>query len=204
MAVIVVDNHTILIRDGRSTIYIMEANKTLMGALKYANSTNEEILLDGFMIDVDQMVFEERVRMNCFYCGRYGQNWRCPPNLPLIDYRKMFSEFKRGAMVYVKVPLEQQDYDDVRKRSSNTLHLGLLQMEKYLWEHNYSTYLSFIAGACKLCKNGCGEKQCNNPYMSRSPLEAVGVNVVETARKYNFIIHFPPVKYMIRCGLLVW
>lgn len=182
----------------------MKDEEILVNALQYANSTNEEILLEGFMIDTADLVFEERVKMNCFYCGRYGRNWRCPPHVPQLDYKKMFCEFQKGAMIYVKVPFCQSNYDDVRNISSNRLHLGLLHMEKYLWEHNYSTYLSFIAGACKLCRNGCGEKQCSNPYMSRTPLEAVGVNVVQTAKKYDFAIRFPPAEYMIRCGLLVW
>ena len=40
-----------------------------------------------------EAVFEELVKMNCFYCGKYGRNWKCPPNIPDIDYPKMFSEF---------------------------------------------------------------------------------------------------------------
>ena len=51
---------------------------------------------EGVFIDPAELVFEENVRMNCFYCGRYNNNWRCPPNLPDIDYRKMVREYEHG------------------------------------------------------------------------------------------------------------
>ncbi|MBD5537233.1 MAG: DUF2284 domain-containing protein [Lachnospiraceae bacterium] len=181
---------------------MLNNQEILQGALDFANE--EFSILQGILIKIEDIVFEERTIMNCFYCGRYGQNWKCPPNLPRIDYQKMLGEFSCGALVYVKIPLDETNYDDVRNNSSIILHKGLLRMEKYLWNHDNSTYLSFIAGGCKLCKGGCGEKHCNNPYQSRSPVEAIGINVVETAKKYNLHITFPPVQYMVRCGLLVW
>lgn len=181
----------------------MNSNIVLKEALDFAN-LDETIKLDGFIIDINELVFEKRMAMNCFYCGKYGQNWRCPPKLPQIDYKAMFAEFDKGAMVHVKVPFDNDNYEQIRTNSSIILHKGLLKIEKYLWNHNNSTYLSFIAGACKLCKNGCGENRCNNPYLSRSPIEATGINVVKTAAKYGFDITFPPKEYIIRCGLIVW
>ena len=45
-------------------------------------------LIQGQVINPKKIVFEERVKMNCFYCGRYGNNWRCPPHIPDVDYKK--------------------------------------------------------------------------------------------------------------------
>lgn len=157
--------------------------------------------VEGFLADPKKLIFEQRAIMNCFYCGRYKKNWHCPPNLPDLDYPKMFAEFDYGAFVYVKVPL---DNPDARTESSVINHRSLLIMEKYLWNHNNSTALSFIAGSCKLCKNGCGKEQCNNPYEARSPLESTGCNVIKSAAQYGFEITFPPKGYMLRIGLIVW
>lgn len=179
------------------------SNSLLNSALEFANC-DQEVLLHGIEIDLHDLVFEERVRLNCFYCGRYGRNWKCPPNLPDIDYPKMFLEYDYGALIYVRMKLTKANYNDVRINSSVFLHKGLLRMEKFFWDNNNATCLSFIGGGCKLCKNGCGEKHCNNPYESRSPVEATGINVVETAKKYDFHIDFPTNDYMIRCGLIVW
>ena len=161
----------------------------------------------GVPMTPSEAVFEENVRMNCFYCGKYGRNWRCPPNLPNIDYPKMFTEYDGGLFVAFTFPTEgipQEEYDYIRNESSVVLHKTLLQLEKWLYNHDSSTAISFGAGSCKLCKGGCGKERCNNPYMSRSPLEATGVNIVKTADKFGIKIHFPTDKQLMRVGLVMW
>ncbi len=158
----------------------------------------------GVLIRPEDMVFEERVKMNCFYCGRYNSNWKCPPRLPDVDYKKMISEFDYAAFIYLNVPLTKNNYDEVRIESSVILHHVLLEFEKYLWDRNNSTSVSFLGGSCKLCKNGCGSEKCNNPYQSRAPVEATGLNVLKTAKKYGIDIPFPPKETLTRIGLILW
>lgn len=62
-------------------------------------------LIEGKIISADKLIFEERVKMNCFYCGKYNVSWRCPPKIPEIDYKKMFSEYDKAALIYVRMPL---------------------------------------------------------------------------------------------------
>lgn len=155
-------------------------------------------------IKAEDIVFEERVKMNCFYCGKYNVCWKCPPHLPDFDYPKMFSEFDHIALVYSKYYYNEGNYNLVRTESSVELHKTLLDLEKFLWDNDNSTALSFIGGSCKLCKNGCGKERCNNPYKARSPMEATGMNVVATAAKYNIKISFPTKDYIIRMGMILW
>ncbi len=171
----------------------------LSGLLGRAREKYPEI--QGAEMRPGELIFEERVRMNCFYCGRYNQNWRCPPNLPALDYPKLFSEFSDGAFVYAKVPAADPE---ARVESSLMVHKSLLLMETALWESGNVTALSFIGGSCKLCKNGCDEKRCRNPYQARSPLEATGVNVVKSAARAGVKIGFPPGETIMRVGLIVW
>ncbi len=171
--------------------------------LEFARNSNS--YLGGIAVDPKDLIFEERVKMICFNCGKYKTNWRCPGNMPKnIDYKQLVNEFKNGAFVYVKIPFNKTNYNEIRSESSVILHRSLLQMEKYLWDHNKPVVLSFIGGSCKLCKNGCGKEKCNNPYNARSPLEAIGVNVVKSAAKYGIDITFPPKDYMMRIGLILW
>ena len=159
----------------------------------------------GVIIAPRDLIFEEAVKMNCYYCGKYGNNWRCPPNLPNIDFRKMMQEFDHGMFVVYSFDItDQSSYASIRNESSVILHKTLLKLEKFMWNHNCPTAVSFIGGSCKLCKDGCGKERCNNPYMSRSPLEATGVNVIKSAKKYGIDITFPTDKKMVRCGLLLW
>lgn len=155
-------------------------------------------------IKCEDIVFEERVKMNCFYCGKYNVSWKCPPRIPSLDYKKMFSEFNHIALVYCKYYFNEENYSLVRNESSIELHKTLLKFEKFLWDNDNSTSLSFIGGSCKLCKNGCGKEHCNNPYKARSPMEATGMNVVATAEKYDIKISFPPKDYIIRMGMILW
>lgn len=174
--------------------------KELLAFLKEKNA-----MAEGVFIDPKELIFEENVKMNCFYCGKYNNNWRCPPNLPDIDYQKMMAEYDAGLFVALSYDIaDKEEYNAVRTESSVTLHKLLLSLEKWMWNHNSSNAISFTAGSCKLCKGGCGKERCNNPYMSRSPLEATGVNVVKSARKYGIDVRFPTDKKMMRIGLLLW
>lgn len=104
----------------------------------------------------------------------------------------MLNEFTCAAFIYLKMKLAESDFAAVRNDSSVQLHRAMLECEKWLWEHNNSTALSFIGGSCKLCKNGCAPEKCANPYMARSPVEALGINVVKSAANYGIDISFPP------------
>ena len=175
---------------------------TILEFLKIANSKKE--IYSIVPVKIEDFIFESRVKFNCFYCGKYNNCWKCPPKLPDLDYKQMFSEYDNAAFVYGKYEFDESNYQMVRNESSVLLHKTMLSFEKYLWNHNNSLAISFIGGSCKLCKNGCGKERCNNPYMARSPLEATGVNIVETAKKYGIEIIFPPKDYIIRLGMILW
>ena len=98
----------------------------------------------------------------------------------------------------------QSDYNKIRNDSSVILHKALLDLEKWLYHHNSSNAISFIGGSCKLCKGGCGKEKCNNPNMSRAPLEAIGVNIIKSMKQYGIDITFPTEKAIKRVGLLLW
>lgn len=177
-------------------------NRELEEMLTHCTAMGYDI--KGVEIDTTKLIFEERVKMNCFYCGKYNSGWRCPPKIPQIDVPKMLSEYEHVAFIYVNKELKDRDYETVRKDSSVELHKALLECEKFLWNLNNSTALSFIGGSCKLCKNGCAPNKCANPYLSRSPVEALGINIVKSAELVGIKITFPPKEYMIRIGLLLW
>lgn len=151
-----------------------------------------------------ELVFETRVTMSCFYCKNYDRNWHCPPRTPKIDYQHMMLEYGRGAFALISLPFDENNFSEIRARSTNDLHQALLKLEKVLWDHDFPMALSFIGGSCKLCKNGCGTERCNHPYQARMPLEATGVNVIESAKKYGIELHFPPKTVLKRLGLLLW
>lgn len=171
--------------------------------LHYLSTLNKDA--QGIIVEPKKLIFEENVKMNCFYCGKYNNNWKCPPNLPNINYEKMMSEYETGLVVVLTFHITQQsDYSKIRNDSSVILHKLLLDLEKWMYNHNSSNAISFIGGSCKLCKGGCGKEKCNNPYMSRTPIEALGINIVKSMKQYNVDITFPTDKILKRIGLLLW
>jgi predicted metal-binding protein len=156
-------------------------------------------------IRYDQIVFEQRIGISCYYCAKYGRNWRCPPHLPNLDFCAALSEYKSFLMVYKKFAFKDAvAYNEVRRESSLFLHKLLLKAERRLWDKNVSICASFIGGSCKLCKNGCDALRCANPAKARIPLEAIGINVVKTAENAGIDISFPPRDFIMRIGLLCW
>lgn len=137
------------------------------------------------------LIFEERVKLNCFYCKNYNSSWKCPPRIPQLDYEKIVGEFDHSVFARLELPFTGADFPEIRARSTNELHRALLKLEKYLWDHNFPMALSFIGGSCKLCKNGCGKERCNNPYLVRMSMEAAGINVVKNVEKYGISVTFP-------------
>jgi predicted metal-binding protein len=155
-------------------------------------------------VNTEDFIFEERVKQNCFYCERYGINWKCPPNIPSFCYKTVLSEYEYACFVYKSFAFIKDDYFAVRTESSVYLHKNLLVMERYLFECSAGLVTSFIGGSCKLCKNGCGKERCNNPAQARIPLEATGMNIIKTAMHYGIDISFPVKDYLTRIGLILW
>jgi len=155
------------------------------------------------IISHKDIVFKKRNKLLCFYCGRYKNKWTCPPRIPDINYEEMFKEYENLAFVYYENEINA-NYDEVRENSTVNLHKVLLDAENYLFRKSNSTRISFIGGSCKLCKNGCDPDKCRNPYLARIPIEATGVDVVESAGKVGIEINFPAEKKLIRLGLLLW
>jgi len=156
-------------------------------------------------ISTSDIVFEERINMLCFHCKNYNVKFTCPPKFPKLDYRKIFKEEYHNAMfVSCSMPFNENNYQEVRSTSTVSLQRALLHLERFLFENSHSLALSLIGGSCKLCKTGCPPDKCNNPYSARIPMEALGINVVTTAKNIGIELKFPVKTSITRCGLLFW
>lgn len=158
--------------------------------------------LELISIGVQNFVFENRVKLNCFYCSKYDTKWTCPPRIPKLDYEAVLNEYKNLAILKYERSFCNDEFDLIRAESTNEVHRTLLMLEKYLYEQNKSLAISFIGGSCKLCKI-CGKERCNNPGMARIPLEATGINVIKSLANIGINIEFPLKSKFFRFGLIV-
>lgn len=133
--------------------------------------------------------FEERVKINCFYCSKYNTKWTCPPRIPNLNYKAVLGDYENIYLIYYT--------NEDRRKSTNELHLELLRLEKILWDEGYPMAISFIGGSCKLCKDGCPSDKCNNPGSARIPIEALGINIIDTL---EITFKGPLTRY----GMILW
>lgn len=185
-----------VINEGGNKLEFFEMLNT---ELKESNSSMSMI-----EFNVNDLIFEERVSLKCFYCSRYDTKWTCPPRIPQLNYKKIVSEYQNAAIVVCEMELKDRIYEEVREKSTNELHKAMLFLEKKLWNLDNSMCLTFIGGSCKLCKNGCAIDKCRNPGLKRIPIEATGINVIESLKKVDINISFVQNDKMFRFGLILW
>ena len=139
---------------------------------------NNEKRCTVYPIHYTDIVCEERVKLNCFYCKKYNRKWTCPPHIPSINYKLILKEYDHLAIIKYETPFTEDTYAQARYTSTNDLHKLLLKLEKHIYENNNSLAVTFIGGSCKLCKNDCDHIKCRNPHLARIPVEAFGINVI--------------------------
>lgn len=155
------------------------------------------------VVNISDIVFDSRCQFMCRSCKRYGMKATCPPNTPNTDFfRDLISKYDYGLIIGVKYDVKG-DTEDIGVKSSLSLHNNLLKLEAQAFKRGYYLTISFIGGSCKLCGTSTCSAPCAQPTRGRIPLEATGVNVIETARKYDVDIKFPVTTNLWRVGLLL-
>ena len=156
----------------------------------------------AFAVLPDDVIFDDRAKLQCFNCRNYNKKLTCPPNIPDLNYKEMISRYIKGLLVVVKMEFSEETFERVRMESTNKLHNILLKLEKIAFnQDNYFT-TSFIGGSCKLCPDGCSSS-CRYPEKARIPVEALGINVVKTVKRFGLELKFPVKDYLYRIGLLM-
>ncbi len=151
-------------------------------------------------IKFSDIVFEERVKLGCFYCKNYNKKLTCPPNIPDLDYNKILSECDNLHIICHKHHFQNIITHKDRADSTHAIHDFILSTEKKLGLNNNPIILSFIGGCCKLCGYECG-LICDTEHR-RISLEAIGVNVVKSMHNVGVDLIFPPKEYFYRIGLI--
>ena len=158
------------------------------------------------IVNPSDVIFDIRARFKCLSCKRYGRKGTCPPHIPDIDYFKaLFSSYHWALFISIKRKVKPKEWEVVGKESSRTLHKMLLELERQAFNRGCIFAISFIGGSCKMCDTKTCSSPCKNPSVGRIPIEATGVNVVETCKHLDIDIRFPVVlnETFWRVGMLL-
>lgn len=131
------------------------------------------------------------VRFHCMFgCQDYGVCGTCAPIVPSVAVcREMLSEYDHALLIHEHMPYE--DAESYRKQAA-LLSRRHLKAEKSLFLNGFYKAFLLPFTNCLICpecaaKNG-NRSACRNKRDSRPGIEAVGIDVYETARKAGYHI----------------
>ncbi len=160
------------------------------------------------VFDARRVVVDERVRLKCSVpvCRNYNACLMCPPNvMPLNEFRAVLTRYTKALLLQISYAVPEAMLE--RIHASKDL-ASLYNDEAYLkgWEETYAVVkrtldtiaerleaaafkeglkyaTALSAGKCTLCAECVGAgNRCRNPYKARPSMEAMGIDVGETAR----------------------
>ena len=117
------------------------------------------------------------VRLKCqFGCDGYGQCLVCPPYTPSPQkMRKVLDSYKRAILIHFE---PQADIKAV-----------VAELERDIFLRGAWKAFGLGAGPCYFCKSCPVEKkQCRHPERARPAMEACGIDVFSTVKKFGFPI----------------
>jgi predicted metal-binding protein len=151
-----------------------------------------------------ELIFDIKVCEACKSCKRYGLTGCCPPNIGTFEYyKKLLKRYAYGKVFVEKFMVDSPSKtQEIGRLSSLELHKVLLKERQKLLNRGHYFNVILGGGSCKWCKE-CFIP-CKLPQFRAIPIEATGMNVVETLKKMGMNIKFPVKSKFYRVGLLLW
>jgi predicted metal-binding protein len=177
------------------------------------------------LIKADQVVVDQRVPLKCLVprCNAYGRSLTCPPNsLPIEKFIEILSHYHHALIVQVESDQNSLDrsegslgstYSDLLKGHLalfRPFRLKLLEViervEAGAFKQGYAFAAGFAAGSCPLCGDECPgimDGRCRHPFRARPAMEAVGIDIVKTAREAGFSVELSSGSAIKYTGLIL-
>jgi predicted metal-binding protein len=180
---------------------------------------------------VNDIVFDERARLKCIVprCIEYGFNLMCPPNLPPISkIRQAIEKYHFGTIIQKEAALPSEmiataekgknlsnlgkdkdfmdKYNQFIRDSWTEFHEMVCKVEAKAFSLGYRYAAGLTGGSCKLCDRCVGQKsgeQCRHPFKARPSMEAMGIDVLETAKRAKVPFEMPLRDRVVWTGLVL-
>lgn len=151
----------------------------------------------------NDLIFDNKVREACKFCKRFSTKATCPPYCESVEYyEKTLTSYKKGKFIIVKYLIKDASlWKELGTQSTIHLNNLVLKERNDMVQKGHYFCIGFGAGSCKNCEK-CSFP-CRFPDKSLIPIEATGVHVVKTLKKY-IKINFPVKKYFFRIGVILY
>ncbi len=175
-------------------------------------------------ISAADIVLDERTLLKCLVplCPHYGVDLMCPPNVPPVSkFKEVLKCYHSAILIKLDIPLsdlpesgwKEEEMDRPRTEYMNTvrdakkkLHEIVCQIESLCFEEGYHFAAGFLGDSCPLCKECVGIKSalpCRHPFKARPAMEAMGIDVIATAKKAGLNLSFGQNKNRSLVGLVL-
>jgi len=156
--------------------------------------------LETCLIPSGGIIVENGGTFKCrFGCPYYGTSLVCPPHAPHPDeFRKIISDYTWALMVRFQTSISVRD-----ETACSLLRITEPDISPELKEETQNFSVALMAGPCTLCNTCSGIRGlCSHPTMRHFPADALGVNVIKTAKLDGMEISFPFQKSPSSLGVL--
>jgi len=163
------------------------------------------------IIPARRVVVDPRVRLKCQVplCPHYGHNLVCPPAVPSPgEFARSLRRYRWAVVVLVTGRLSGSDGDRRLQADelARKLYRVLTSLEARALQLGFPLACGLAGGHCRLCPTCVGQKSgqmCPRPFQPRPAAEALGVDVVATARRAGIELRFPVSDCVQWVGLLL-
>jgi len=183
--------------------------------------------------EAEDVVVDERVRLKCQIpiCDDYGINLMCPPHLGITvsDFARILSKYRVALLLQVNCPIPHEmqqliksetgyvtnlyqnnaflaSYHDSFTHAKMKLHDIVHRVESTAFSMGYRFSVGFIGGSCRLCAECVGissNEPCRHPFRARPSMEAMGIDVIQTATNVGLPFDIPPKETAVWNGLVL-
>ncbi len=152
-------------------------------------------------IAVNDIAVDERTWLKCLVplCSHYNRDLLCPPHvIPVAQFREVLGRYHEAIVIGLEIPADdllspRTDYLNVARNSQKKLHEIVSRVESLCLEQGHCFAAGLIGGACPLCDECVGIDSglpCRHPFKARASMEAMGIDVMSTARKAGLDLDF--------------
>jgi predicted metal-binding protein len=172
------------------------------------------------------IVMDPRVRLKCMVprCSGYGVNLMCPPSVMSgEDFAHILKRYMHTIVMQYPIPLDRQFMNEREGKSIEVVYhekeyfermvtserafMELLdKLERDAMNMGYRFAAALTGGPCRLCDECVGpnsDEKCRHPFRSRPPMEAMGIDVYQTAKNAGVPFEIPPRDHPVWTGLLL-
>jgi len=174
------------------------ANATIYGASKVSP------------IPISYVVVDPRVNFKCQVplCQNYGRSHVCPPFVMASEkFSTVLARYKFAILVQVAQPAleEGADREKLAREQITKLNDAVAKLERDAMYMGYRFAAGLGGGPCPYCEkcNAPDGGDCRHPFKARPSMEALGIDVVQTAENAGMHIDLPPKDTYVWTGMLL-